>query len=404
MHRILVVDDEEAIRKNLDTLLSLEGFEVATAPNGQHGLVLARSMLPDIIITDINMPLMDGYALLEAVRAHPELERTVVIMLTAAEDREHMRKGMARGADDYITKPFKRDELLDAIAAQLEKIRRFDRYKNHAISQEKLRLQNNASGGQSPQASQVSDTGFAHSAARSLQGTVLFADIRNFTALAERFTEDELSKLLSDYFAHICQPVIAYGGTHLKMLGDGLLALFEVDHHAAALGDANAHASRAVSAALALHAAALEFRAFLAHSYHARGLPEFHVGVGLHSGEVSLGQHGLRELTPHGHTIDTATRLQAAGKMLGWAVTASATTTLLAGSGVHLGREQSLGIDGPTPLPTACEVLDYRGAGDLQQGLDSAVIAFESAVVELAAQDNAQTTARAAKASAIPPT
>jgi serine/threonine-protein kinase PpkA len=404
MHRILVVDDEEAIRKNLDTLLSLEGFEVATAPNGQHGFVVARSMLPEIIITDINMPLMDGYALLEAVRAHPELERTVVIMLTAAEDRDHMRKGMARGADDYITKPFKREDLLDAIAAQLEKLRRFDRHKNQAVSQAALRVQNNTSGSQSPQASQASDTGFAHSAARSLQATVLFADIRNFTALAERFTEDELSKLLSDYFAPICQPVVAYGGTHLKLLGDSLLALFEVDTHAAALGDANAHASRALSAALALHTAALEFRAFLAHSYSARGLPEFHVGVGLHSGEVSLGQQGLRELTPHGHTVDTATRLQAAGKMLGWAVTASATTTLLAGSGVHLGREQSLGIDGPTPIPTACEVLDYRGVDDLQQGLDSAVIAFESAVVELAAQDNAQTTARAAKASAIPPT
>jgi serine/threonine-protein kinase PpkA len=118
MHRILVVDDEESIRKNIERLLSLEGYEVATAPNGQHGLVIARSMLPDIIITDINMPGMDGFAMLDAIRHHPELDRAVVIMLTAADERDSMRRGMRLGADDYLTKPFRREELLDAISSQ----------------------------------------------------------------------------------------------------------------------------------------------------------------------------------------------------------------------------------------------------------------------------------------------
>jgi serine/threonine-protein kinase PpkA len=410
MHRILVVDDEEAIRKNLDTLLSLEGFEVATAPNGQHGFVVARSMLPDIIITDINMPVMDGYALLEAVRAHPELERTVVIMLTAAEDRDHMRKGMARGADDYITKPFKRDELLDAIAAQLEKIRRFDRHKNQAVSlavaqtaeqaKVQFRQRYDTADSLAPSSHFSTLSSPTDSPARTMQATVLFADIRNFTTIAERLTADELSTLLSRYFEEICRPVVAFGGTHLKMLGDGLLALFEGDSHDRQAADDGAHASRALSAAIALHATAQAFGAWVAQAFSGRGLSEFSVGIGLHSGEVTLGQVGsqrAREVTPLGATVDMAAQLQAAGKDLGWAIAASAKTTLLVGGGLRQGRVQAIQIHRQEETLSACEVLAYEAAVDLQLGLDSAALAFESAAVELAAQENSQTTARAAK-------
>jgi serine/threonine-protein kinase PpkA len=277
MHRILVIDDEEAIRKNLDRLLSLEGYEVATASDGQHGLAVACSMRPAIIITDINMPQMDGFALLDAVRSHPELERTAVIMLTAAEDRSHVRKGMARGADDYITKPFKREELLEAIAAQIAKIDRFERHKDLAVSQAQLQQQGDTHPAPTAQAQVDSTQGSAP--ARHVQATVLFASISNFAALAQSLSEDELVKLLNRYFAQICKPVVAHGGTHLKMLGDGLLALFEDDCSTAVNGHASVHASRALSAAMALQAAAQEFRALLARRYGTRGVPELQVGV-----------------------------------------------------------------------------------------------------------------------------
>jgi hypothetical protein len=83
--------------------------------------------------------------------------------------------------------------------------------------------------------------------------------------------------------------------------------------------------------------------------------------------------------------------------MQGWAVTASATTVLLAGSGVQQGREHTMAMQEHTPLPTACEVLGYHTLVDLQQGLDHEAMAFENAVVELAAQENAYATAQAAK-------
>lgn len=402
MHRILVIDDEEAIRKNLDRLLSLEGYEVATASDGQHGLAVACSMRPAIIITDINMPQMDGFALLEAVRSHPELERTAVIMLTAAEDRSHVRKGMARGADDYITKPFKREELLEAIAAQIAKITRFERHKDQAVSQAQWQQQNSATLTSAIPASALSDTALHdHSEARRVQATVLFADISNFAALANHLSEDELSQLLSRYFAQICQPVVAYGGTHLKMLGDGLLALFEDDRYALAQSATSVHAGRALSAALALYAAAQEFRALVARHYGARGVPDVQVSIGLHSGEVSLAQQGQRGVTPLGHTVDTATHLQALGKMRGWAITASATTVVFAGSGVQQGREHAMGMQDAPTLPNACEVLGYHTQLDLKHGLDREAMAFENAVLELTAQENAHATAHAAKAALL---
>jgi serine/threonine-protein kinase PpkA len=397
MHRILVIDDDEAIRKNLDRLLSLEGYEVATASDGQHGLAVALSMRPAIIVTDINMPQMDGFALLDAVRAHPELERTAVIMLTAAEDRSHVRKGMASGADDYITKPFKREELLEAIAAQLAKISRFERHTEQAVSQAQLQLQTAANLSLAASPTTWADPALGSAPAHGVQATVLFASMRQFAALANHLSEDELSQLLSHYFSQICQPVVAYGGTHLKISGDGLLALFEEGRYAAAPDDSRVHACRALSAAMALHAAAQDIRVMLTRNYSARGLPEWHVAIGLHSGEVILNQSGSCGVTPMGQAVDTAHHMLEAGKLLGWAIAASTTTTQLAGDGVQLGREQALGNPGAAALPSACEVLGYHTSLNLQHGLDKEAMAFEKAVIELTVQENAQTTARAAK-------
>jgi serine/threonine-protein kinase PpkA len=433
MHRILVVEDEEAIRKNLERLLTLEGFEVATAHNGQQALTAAQAAPPDIVVTDINMPVMDGFELLAALRAHPELERTVVIMLTAAEDRSHMRRGMQLGADDYITKPFKREELLESIAAQVQKMHRFDRHKNQAIShavhhavaqteeqaQEQFRKRYDGPENLFHSASEFANpadfsslsaygyhpsrtsSGSATPAGTTLQATVMFADIRNFTTMAERLSAAELANLLGRYFELACRPVVAYGGTHLKMLGDGLLALFEdgpqntVQPHAH-----SSHASRALSAAVGLRAAAQDFRQWVAHTYGARGLPEFNVGIGLHSGEVTLGQlgsHGAQEVTPLGDSVNIASRLQTASKELGWTVVASLDTARLAGSGIDKGREQVIHIRGREQTVSACEVLHYQASMDLQLGADSAAQAFESLAIESVAQENSQITARAAK-------
>ena len=419
MRRILVVDDEEGIRKNIERLLSLEGYEVATAPNGQHGLVIARSMLPDIIITDINMPAMDGFAMLDAIRHHPELDRCIVIMLTAADERDSMRRGMRLGADDYLTKPFRRDELLDAITSQLKKIERFNRDKEHAVAkataltEEKTRelfreqfAGSSASGfGAFGHGPVEAPSGFGltyppyDTAAQTLQATVMFADIRNFTTMAERLSAAELAALLGRYFELACRPVVAFGGAHLKMLGDGLLALFEEDAQASSdAPEKMHHAQRALAAALALQEAVGGFKQWVEVQYGQRGLPSFNVGIGLHSGEVMLSRLGgadSPEITALGDSVNIASRLQASGKDLGWAVVASMDTAQLAGPNLRRGRQELVNLRGREKPVAACEVLSLASTASLQQ--TPATRGYDPVDLQIATTKNSEMTARAAK-------
>ena len=121
MTRILVVEDEAPILENIIEALDLEGFEVRGAANGQLGLEIAAGMQPDLIICDITMPVMNGYEMLVRVRSDPQTASVPFIFLTANVDRASMRLGMESGADDYITKPFRIDELLTAIESRLER-------------------------------------------------------------------------------------------------------------------------------------------------------------------------------------------------------------------------------------------------------------------------------------------
>ena len=106
MAKILVVEDEDAIRDEVTDWLGFEGYDVNSVPNGRLALEAIRRDPPDLIVSDIAMPEMNGYDLLLTVRLETSLAQTPFIFLTAAVDREAVRKGMNLGADDYITKPF----------------------------------------------------------------------------------------------------------------------------------------------------------------------------------------------------------------------------------------------------------------------------------------------------------
>jgi CheY-like chemotaxis protein len=98
MTTILIVEDDDAIRNNVTRLLKLEGYDIASAVNGREGLERARELRPDVVITDVSMPQMDGFALLEAIRADRALASTSVMMLTALDDRARRRRALGRGA------------------------------------------------------------------------------------------------------------------------------------------------------------------------------------------------------------------------------------------------------------------------------------------------------------------
>lgn len=121
MTKILVIEDEPPVRTNLIKLLEAEGFEVKGAQNGSTGVSLAIEQVPDLILCDIMMPDLDGHGVLEALRQNPATAAIPFIFLTAKAERSDWRQGMELGADDYLTKPFTRDELLGAITTRLQK-------------------------------------------------------------------------------------------------------------------------------------------------------------------------------------------------------------------------------------------------------------------------------------------
>ncbi|MEH2457956.1 EAL domain-containing response regulator [Nostoc sp.] len=128
MPKILIIEDEEAVRENILDLLEAEGFETLAAANGRIGLHLAISEAPDLIVCDLMMPEMDGYGVLRALREDRSTAIIPFIFLTAKSAKSDFRQGMDMGADDYITKPFTRAELLSAIMNRLEKYATLKRY------------------------------------------------------------------------------------------------------------------------------------------------------------------------------------------------------------------------------------------------------------------------------------
>lgn len=121
MSRILIIEDEPEMRRNLLTILKMEKFNATGAENGKVGIDLARRQKPDLILCDVMMPEMDGYDVLQALRQDPSTVTTPFIFLTAKGEKPDVRAGMNLGADDYLTKPVAKADLLGAIAARLQR-------------------------------------------------------------------------------------------------------------------------------------------------------------------------------------------------------------------------------------------------------------------------------------------
>ena len=121
MEKILLIEDNEALRENTAEILTLANYVVSTAENGKIGVEMAMANPPDLIVCDIMMPVLDGYGVLHLLSKNNELAGVPFIFMTAKSERSDFRKGMEMGADDYITKPFDDIELLNAIEARLIK-------------------------------------------------------------------------------------------------------------------------------------------------------------------------------------------------------------------------------------------------------------------------------------------
>jgi len=119
--KILVIDDNEDVRENIAELLLLADYKVITASDGKSGAALAIDETPDLVICDIMMPVLDGYGTIHLLQKNPKTKHIPFIFLSAKVEKNDLRKGMEQGADDYLTKPFTGNELLNAIEGRFKR-------------------------------------------------------------------------------------------------------------------------------------------------------------------------------------------------------------------------------------------------------------------------------------------
>jgi serine/threonine-protein kinase PpkA len=394
MKKILVVEDEAPIRLNLTLVLKAEGYAVDSAENGRAGIEHAKRFAPDLIVSDVMMPELDGFSMLEALRADPRFADTPFIFLTALNDRTSMRRGMNLGADDFLNKPFTRDELLEALNSRLKKYENATRSLAERLvagnDELRRRYRQSLSGDETERPLAFADA--AGMTGKIAVATVLFADIRNFTTYSERLSAGQIAELLNAYFEAVCQPIVRNGGRIAKLIGDGIMVVFEAREND---GEDN-HACRAIRAGLGIVLAANKFGEWFRQHFDLGVLPEFATGVGIHTGdlmEVRIGPPGAEDLTVVGDSVNVASRLEGQTKELGWPLVASAATVTMAGRLVTTGESRRLELRGRNAPIEAVEITGIGAAA----GTSEAPIEVPASVREALAQ-NAQMTARAAKA------
>jgi signal transduction histidine kinase len=135
MKKILIIEDNKPLREEVCDWFSFEGFETCQAANGKEGVEMAFRDPPQLILCDIMMPEMDGNQVLEHLRGNPTTRFIPFLFMTALSEREQIRAGMNLGADDYITKPFTRVELLNAVRARLHKSDEVREYAESALQE-----------------------------------------------------------------------------------------------------------------------------------------------------------------------------------------------------------------------------------------------------------------------------
>jgi class 3 adenylate cyclase/tRNA A-37 threonylcarbamoyl transferase component Bud32 len=392
--KILLIDDDESILLAVSRVLTVSGFEAVTAPGGTAGLEMIHSVQPDAVVCDVNMPDIDGFEVLRRVRADPASVSLPFVLLTSADERENVRKAMQMGADDFISKPFKRQELIDAVNQVFEKRARLTEiFSSHVLSKTGELRDRYKGRAERDQLQQPDESAFRNQTGRLIMQTVLFTDIRSFTRISERLPATAVAEFLTAYLREACQPVLANGGRVMKFMGDGMMAVFGYD----APNAIQAHAAAGLRAALGILKVAREFRGWLNSRYEMAELPEFNVGVGVHTGEVMffrLAVGGVGDLTPVGDTVNVASRLEAKCKELRWPIVASSATIEAAGPGFVIAETREVEVLGRDARVSVSHVIAVEGDQTSPPDLDLTLPAGAGAVLV----ENARATAEATKA------
>jgi adenylate cyclase len=297
--RILVVDDNPANVRIVQARLAADGYEVLTAMDGEAALAAVAAHAPDLVLLDVMMPKIDGIEVCRRIKGRPAPGFTPVIMVTAMADARDVVTGLDAGGDDYLTKPVDHGALRarvrsmlrikalhDTVEAQAAEIARWNATLERRVAEQVAELERTARLKRffSPQLAEaiVSAAGENPLASHRREITVVFLDLRGFTAFAETAEPEEVMEVLREYHGRVGPAVLRYGGTLERFAGDGLMVFF---NDPVPVPDA---AARAVRFALDTRARVRE----LADAWRRRG-HDLGFGVGIAQGYATLGAIGF---------------------------------------------------------------------------------------------------------------
>ena len=323
----MLVDDEPANLTLLEELLYLKGYATVSALSGDEALSLARASRPDLILLDIMMPDMDGFDVCDRLRNDTTLQTVPIIFLTALDDDISRLKGLEMMADDYLTKPFNSRLLL----AKVENILQLSQMRSQAVSSQfnqQVKEQSKRQIAAAWEANEYLSEKFHLFVPEQLLGriapkgiesiqlgnvteeelTILFCDIRGFTAIAESQAARETFEWLNAFFTKMNDCITSHSGFIDKYLGDAIMAVFDKP---------NSHAMDAIQAVVAMQESLQEFN-INRHKYNL----EFpvNIGTGINTGIGMIGTLGSdrrMDSTVIGDVVNTASRLENLTKIYG---------------------------------------------------------------------------------------
>lgn len=302
---VLVVDDDPFNRRMIVRALEQEGHSAIEASDGLEGLKSLQVHEPDVMLLDVEMPELDGYGVLTAMKDLPIVSHTPVVMISGVDDADAVVRCIELGADDFLPKPADARILRARVNAGLNKKRLRDLQRDHMRLVFSRFLPEQV-------VDQVLADGDVESllAARRLTGTVMFTDLRGFTTFAENSPVEIVVDVLNRYLGEVTDAVLDAGGTLVGYLGDGVIAAF------GAPIEASDHADRALRAAREIVGPRIaSFNQWLVQEKQISR--KFKTGVGINSGPLMSGNVGSErrlEYTVIGDTINTAARVEAMTK------------------------------------------------------------------------------------------